>query len=349
MNPIAVVIVNYNTRHHLRACLSTVLSEAPSEVIVVDNASSDGSVEMVRDDYPSVLVQANQRNVGYGAASNQGIASCKAAYVFLLNADTRLQPGALRALSSYLDLHPRAAIVGPRLVELDGSLQASCYPFPTPLHTFLENSSCAVILGRLVRRYVPAVRRLYLRTWPHNAARTVPWLKGAALFVRRNAFEAVGGFDKSFFLYFEDADLCYRLKAVGWEVHFAPVTTVMHAGGASTLQYRGDMAVQLLASTIHFYRRHCSTFRLAEMVVIVKSLMLANWICALFQLKLTRDPGKRSEIAQDISASHKVAFGRWPWHEWRVSSSGTAAPLTVSSPASETTYALPRSHDRSTD
>src|SRR6266571_4238495 len=112
--PMAVVIVNYNTREYLRACLATVLPEVPSEVVVVDNTSSDGSVEMVQAEYPDVALHANKTNVGYGAAANQAIASCTAKYILLLNADTLLKPGALRALSNYLDLRSQVAIVGPR-------------------------------------------------------------------------------------------------------------------------------------------------------------------------------------------------------------------------------------------
>ncbi len=124
--------------------------------------------------------------------------------------------------------------------------------FSTLLDTFLENSTVAVFLGRLIRRYIPGIRRLYWRTWPHDSARIVPWVKGAVLAIRREAFKAVGGFDESFFMYFEDADLCYRMKKAGWEIHFAPVTTIIHVGGASTDQVRTDMAVQLLHSTICF-------------------------------------------------------------------------------------------------
>ena len=126
MTSMAVATVNYNAREHLRASLATVRSEAPSEVVVVDNASSDGSAEMVRDDYPWVVLHTNTTNLGYAAAANQAIASCTADYVLLLNSDTLPQPGALQALSAYLDLHPRVAIVGPRLVNPDGTLQ--CKP-----------------------------------------------------------------------------------------------------------------------------------------------------------------------------------------------------------------------------
>jgi N-acetylglucosaminyl-diphospho-decaprenol L-rhamnosyltransferase len=306
MTPIAIGIVNYNTCEHLRTCLAAVESEAPSQVIVVDNASSDGSAEMVRAHYPWVMLHANKTNLGFGAAANQAIASCTAKYVLLLNSDTLLPTGALQALGAYLDLHPRAAIVGPRLVNPDGTLQASCYPFPTPLHTFLENSTSAILLGRLIRRHVPVLRNSYLRTWPHSSARVVPWVKGAALAIRREAFDAVGGFDESFFMYFEDADLCYRLQAAGWQVHFAPVTTVVHVGGASTVQRRTDMAVQLLASTLRFYQRHSSALRLAGVVVIVRSLMLARIIGDTARLSVTRDTSERARIAEDRAAWQRV-------------------------------------------
>ena len=307
MTPIAVVIVNYNTRDYLRACLSTVFSESPSEVIVVDNASSDGSVEMVHSEFPAVVVQANKTNVGYGAAANQAIASLKAAYVLLLNADTLLQPDALRALSSYLDLHPRAAIVGPRISEPNGKQQTSCHPFPSPLNTLLEIS----ILGQLIH-YIPILRHRYLCTWTHAYARVVPWVGGAALGLRREAFNAVRGFDDSFFMYSEEVDLCYRLTLVGWQVHFAPVATIVHVGGASTAQHRTHMTMQLFASIILFYQRHYSGLRVAEVKMVVKCVMLARLLRDMLHLSITRDGPTRVKLAEDISAWHRVLLGRWP-------------------------------------
>jgi N-acetylglucosaminyl-diphospho-decaprenol L-rhamnosyltransferase len=311
VNPFAVAIVNYNTCEHLRACLATVIAAAPSEVVVVDNASSDDSAAMVETEYPHVVLQVNKTNVGYGAAANQAIACCRAKYVLLLNPDTLLRPDTLVVLNRYLDQNPRAAVVGPRLVEADGTLQASCYPFPTPLDTFLENSTIAVFLGRRIRRYVPGLRNLYLRTWAHDHSRVVPWIKGAVLAIRRIAFDAVGGFDESYFMYFEDADLCYRLNAAGWQMHFTPETTVMHVGGSSTRQCRAEMSVWLLASTLQFYQRHASRLRLAEAVLIIKALMLARWITGTARRYLTRDSAKRAEIAGDAAACRRVLFGHW--------------------------------------
>jgi N-acetylglucosaminyl-diphospho-decaprenol L-rhamnosyltransferase len=311
MGQFAVIIVNYNTRDHLRACLSTVISEAPSEIIVVDNASSDQSAEMVATDYPQVLLQVNKKNLGYGAAANQAVARCHAEYVLLLNADTLLKPGTLQVLKQHLDQHPRVAIVGPRLEDTDGTLQASCYPFPTPLNTFLENNTLAIFLGRKIRRYIPALGSYYLRTWPHTHPRPVPWVKGAVLAARRQAFEAVGGFDESFFMYFEDADLCYRLTLHGWETHFTPAATVVHVGGASTVHRSAEMEIQLLASTLRFYQRHSSRMRHLQVITIVRSIMLARWVSRRLALYVTRDVKARRKITEQLAASRNVIWGYW--------------------------------------
>ncbi len=304
--PVAVVIVNYNTRECLRACLATVRSEAPSEVIVVDNASSDGSVEMVQAEYPDVALHANKTNVGYGAAANQGIASCTAKNILLLNADTLLQPGALRALSNYIDLDSQVAIVGPRLVNPQGTQQPSCHPFPTPLNTLVHMS----ILSQLID-YVPILRNRYHYNSSPIRPGAVPWVHGAALAIRREAFEAVGGFDVSFFMYSEEVDLCYRLHATGWQVHFAPVATVVHVGGASTMQCRAEMEVQVFASTIRFYRRHSSRISRAQVVAIVKGLILARLIRDTLYRCLTREAVTRARLAADMAAWQRVLLGRW--------------------------------------
>jgi N-acetylglucosaminyl-diphospho-decaprenol L-rhamnosyltransferase len=319
VNPFAVAIVNYNTCEHLRACLATVTAELPSEVVVVDNASSDDSAVMVETEYPDVVLQVNKTNVGYGAAANQAIARCRAKYVLLLNPDTLLRPGILVVLDRYFGRNRRAAIVGPRLVEADGTLQASCYPFPTPLNTLLENSTTAVFLGRRIRRYVPGLRSLYLRTWAHNHQRIVPWIKGAVLGIRRRAFETVGGFDHSYFMYFEDADLCYRLTAAGWEIHFTPEATVVHVGGAATRQCSAEMSVRLLASTLRFYETHASRLQFSAATCIIKALVLGRWVGGTARRCLTRDNIKRAAIAADAAAWRNVLFnGQRPDH-WRLS------------------------------
>src|SRR5690349_20849192 len=134
----SIIIVNYNTREHLVRCLESLPPRSHYEVIVVDNGSTDGSVEWVREVRSDVVLVLPEGNVGYGGGANAGIAVSRAPYVLLLNSDTIVSPSAVEALTTYLDTNPRIAVVGPRLRNADGSLQPSCYPFPTPLHIFLE-------------------------------------------------------------------------------------------------------------------------------------------------------------------------------------------------------------------
>lgn len=295
MSSVAVVIVNYNTRDYLRSCLQTVLRERPDEVIVADNGSNDGSAEMVRAEFPQVTVLSDGHNRGYGAAANYTVAACTAETILLLNSDTQLTASAIEELATYLDRRPQVAIVGPRLVSSDGALQQSCYPFPKPLYTLLEEAR----IGRLIR-YIPILRNAYLYTWSHDRLRSVPWLQGSALAIRRRPFEALGGFDESFFMYFEEVDLCYRLRNAGWQIHFNPAATVVHAGGGSTNQYRAPMMVQLFKSTKQFYEQHYAPWR---------TLLFRLVVIALMMVKIGRDrilshfldAGTRPHLEEDIA------------------------------------------------
>ena len=146
---IAVCIINYNTRDLLRECLHSVLAQNTDEIVVVDNASTDHSVEMMKAEFPLIPLIALQKNVGYGAASNRGIETCSSEQIVLLNADTRMKPGSLQTLRYYLEDHPEAAIIGPRILNPDGTLQTSCFHFPTPLHIFLYISGLYRSIPRL--------------------------------------------------------------------------------------------------------------------------------------------------------------------------------------------------------
>jgi len=296
MTAMAVAIVNFNTRDCLRACLASIHAQAAAETIVADNGSTDGSIEMVRSDFPSVELDVEATNRGYGAAANRALARCRSEYVLLLNSDTELDPGALEALTAYLDAHPRVAIVGPRILNSDRTLQPSCFPFPTPLTAFLSETD----LGYFVR-FVPILRLRYLRTWPHDSARVVPWVRGAALAIRRSAFDAIGGFDERFYMYFEEADLCYRAAAARWEVHFTPAASLVHHGGVSTRQYRAAMLAHYYASLFLFYRRHYPASRLRQLRSVIGSVALARLVRDRARLALARAEGTRDRLAADIA------------------------------------------------
>ena len=301
-----VVIVNYNTRGLLRSCLSSVLAEIPAEVIVVDNASTDDSCTVIRNEFPAIPVLRNNENMGYGAAANRAVACCTSPYVLLLNSDTLLQPGTLKELACYLDRNPHVAIAGPKLVGVDRRLQPSCFPFPTPLDILLDASN----LTRLAR-FVPVLKDRYLRSWCHDRSRRVPWVAGAALAIRREAFEAVGGFDESFFMYYEEVDLCYRLTHSGWQIHYTPSAEIIHIGSASTQLHRAEMIVQFYSSLAHFYQRHYSWWRLAQLTLLIKCIVFARLVRDKVLLSATKDLHRRTRLAENITAWRRLLIEEW--------------------------------------
>lgn len=296
MSTIAVVVVNYNTRNYLHACLESAIAEAPAQIVVVDNSSSDGSAEMVQEQFPDVTLIGNRENRGYGAAANQGISACTTDYVLLLNSDTVVRRGALEMLAKHLEQHLRAGLVGPCLVGADGELQPSCFPFPTVLNTFLWHDT----FGWLIQ-YFPLLRDNYARTFPHDRNQAVPWVTGAALAIRREAFEKLGGFNESYFMYSEEVDLCFRLYQAGWETHFTPTATIAHVGGASTSQRRSEMAVQRFTSHMEFARQHYSTVRFWALVAVVKTIAVMKLI-GTYALYLTaRDDSRRKPVLENLA------------------------------------------------
>lgn len=306
MTGMAVVVVNFNTRELLRNCLASVLLEEPAEVVVVDNGSADDSRALVRNGFPGVLLISEPRNPGFGAAANRGVAACGAPYVLLLNADTRLEPGALRALTGELDRHPKAAVVGPRLLETDGRPQSSWFPEPTPFNLLALNT----FLNRLVR-VTPGLARRFRPVWGRDVpAGTVPWLKGAALALRREAFQAIGGFDESFFLYAEDVDLCFRLRNAGWEVRFTPAAQVVHVEGASTRQVRAEAMVLFFDSLARLYRRYYPPSWRARLRRVVALILLERLVRDTLKQAFTRDPDRRRALAADARLWHGLLTGR---------------------------------------
>ncbi|MGE0464800.1 MAG: glycosyltransferase family 2 protein, partial [Vicinamibacterales bacterium] len=249
---VSVVIVSWNTRELLRACLRSMRQAARElndslEVVVVDNASHDGSVEMVREEFPEVDVVGNTSNVGFAAANNQGIPRTRGQYVLLLNPDTEGTPGFLATLVGYLDAHPEVGAVGPRVRGSQGELQVSCYPLPT--------------VGREMWRLLHLDRIRAFGTYPATlfdaaAPQRVEAILGACLLVRRAALEGTGLLDEQFFIYTEEIDLCRRLQDQGWQLYWVPGAAIVHHGGASTSQVGRPMFVELYRSKVQYFRKH---------------------------------------------------------------------------------------------
>jgi len=306
MSAMAVAVVNYNTRAHLRACLASAFEAGAARVVVADNGSTDGSIEMVAADFPRAMLVVDASNPGYGGAANAAIACCDTDYVLLLNSDTVLRRGSLDALQAYLTAHPCAAIVGPRLVNADGTLQRSMHQFPTPLVTLLEYSWVGWAAG-----LVPTLRTVYVAADSHARARVVPWVTGAALAIRKSAFDSVGGFDRSYFMYYEEVDLAYRLRRAGWETHFAPVTDVTHVGGASTGQQRGVMFAEQMAAALRFSERHHSPGAARRTWWALQFSLWSRLASDTMRYHLTRDGVRRQRLAEDITTVRGILRGPW--------------------------------------
>jgi N-acetylglucosaminyl-diphospho-decaprenol L-rhamnosyltransferase len=304
----AVVVVSFNTREVLGRCLESVIAAAPEETVVVDNGSSDGSAALVRTRFPSVRLIVSDENLGYGGAANRGIAACSAPGVLLLNSDTVIAPDALGALGGYLAEQPRTAVVGPKLVNPDGSLQRSAYAYPSAHDILLGESGM-----HLVVRRIPLLREVPYRTWSHTAERRVPWVLGAALAIRRRPFESVGCFDAAYFMYGEELDLCRRLEREGFETHFAPVTTVVHLGGASTGKRAAAMRRELLLSRRRYLLRHESPRSAARVLGVMRAIVAARLVRDVITLLVARDPARRSRLRDSVASWRDVLTERALW------------------------------------
>ena len=249
---VSIVIVSYNTREFLRACLASLSDHYPgllSNVTVVDNASTDGTVESVVDEFPRVGLVTNEVNLGYAKAVNQGIRASETPYVLVLNPDIEVSKGSIENLLAFMESHADAGIAGSRLVYPDGTLQASCRTFYTLPVVLLRRT----FLGRLFPN-AGAVREHLMLDWDHASNRTVDWVIGASMMVRREAFEKVGGMDERFFLYLEDVDWCSRMQKHGYRVYYVADAEMKHhhrRESAGLLPDRKFMAH--LLSTFRYY------------------------------------------------------------------------------------------------
>ena len=240
-----ILIVSWNTRDLLRDCLHSLQPFAHPEwdVLVVDNASTDDSVAMVRSEYPAARLIENAVNVGYARANNQGLRTSTAPYALLLNSDTRATPKAIHGLLAFMETHPEAGAVCPRLLRPDGTAQPFAFGGdPTP----------AYLLRRGVLRLLA---RRHLHDWATTHTQSVDWVSGACLLARRAAFEQAGMLDENFFMYFEDNDWCLRLRRAGWKNYYHPAEVIVHLGGQS-LARNPQAQLSYEASLRYFYHKH---------------------------------------------------------------------------------------------
>ena len=233
---VSIVVVSFNTRDLLRECLKSLERECAGlrcEVFVVDNNSRDGSADMVEQEFPAVKLTRSTVNLGFAAANNRALPLARGRYIVLLNSDAFFQPGALQLSVSHMDAEREVGLGGARLVGRDGSWQPSARLFPSLLNDFLTFTG-------LSARF-PASRFFgrFDRTWANpSEPADVDWVPGAFSIIRREVFEQLGYFDEAFFLYYEEVDLCRRIKAAGYRIRYWPDLVVTHCG--ETLQNRPD-------------------------------------------------------------------------------------------------------------
>ena len=286
---VSVVIVNWNTCNALKNCLLSVFEHQSAlklEVIVVDNASQDNSVAMVKSDFPNVLLIVNSENKGFAAANNQGIAVAKGRYVLLLNSDTIILNNAVAKTVCFADSQPEAAVVGCRILNPDRSLQPSCFMFPSVLNMLLS----AFYLYKLFPRN-RFFGRERMSWWKRNDVREVDVVTGCFMLVRHQAIKQVGAMDERFFVYGEETDLCYRFKKIGWKIMFTPSAEIIHLSGQSTKQMAPQMTLQLRASILQFIKKHRSRLEYSlacALVWLFFALRTPLWF-AKFAIKHTDD------------------------------------------------------------
>jgi GT2 family glycosyltransferase len=272
---LSIIIVNWNTRDITRNCLRSVgehLSGMAYEVIVVDNASSDGSVEMIGAEFPDVRLIANDANLGFGRANNQAMRVARGEFFFLLNSDTVIFDEAIQRLVNFIATDAAIGIAGGKLLFEDRTLQSSCSRFPSIRTALLEDLMLYKFLPRRLQGEL-----LLGGYWPHDRARDVDAVWGAAMLVRREVFAQTGGFDERIFMYGEDLEWCMRVRDCGWRIAFTPAAAIVHLNHKSAEKKYGDERIDLCHKRAYeIYRRRAG---LAAMAV----LMLIKTIGALLR------------------------------------------------------------------
>jgi GT2 family glycosyltransferase len=304
---VSIIVVNWNTCTLLLGCLKSIhnatvanhgqrLSSECSElfeVIVVDNASIDGSPTEVASQFPWVKLVVNEENVGFARANNLGIRLATGQYILLLNSDTIINPSTLPTLVGFMDGRLQLGACGPRLLNSDGSLQHACHPMLTPGREFWR----LLFLERIYPRTTYPLAR-----WSTTQPRQVEAIKGACLLLRRSALDQVGLLDEDYFMYTEEVDLCHRLARSGWELWYVPQAVVTHFGGASSSQMAETMYVQLYRSKLQFYRKFGGErrARLAKLLYLVA--YAPRWLVAAGMAGLRPEYAARARTYRHLLA-----------------------------------------------
>ena len=273
---LSIIIVTYNSAAVIAPCLRSIASQGKDlnvETLVVDNASTDDTTNLIHREFPWANLIAGDINIGFAAANNVGFKAARGRHFFVLNPDTETHPGALQHLLRYADTHQKAGMIAPRVINTDGSLQHSTFQFPDFRQAFYG------FFERLVPIDSVANGRYPLEAYSNE--REVEHILGAAIFVQRALWEQIGGMDEGYALYFEETDWCYRARKAGWELRYIPTATIMHHGAHSTSTAPELSSVMFAHSQARFYRNNLGllNYVLLKMVAIIGIL---SWLTRSF-------------------------------------------------------------------
>lgn len=309
---VAVVIVNWNTRDLLRDCLASIVRETRNtshQIFVVDNASSDGSASMCRNEFPQVKLIANDINRGFAAANNLAMRVAPGRYVLLLNPDTVVLDNAIGRCVDYADHHPDIGVLGCKVLERDGQLQRTGFSFPSPWTLFLTLSGLCHLFPRSSIFSKPQ-----LGWWDRGNTADIDVISGMFMLVRREALQVVGLMDERYFIYAEEADWCFRFARAGWRRVFYPDARIIHVdgGGKSTSQVNVKMLVQLQKSLMIYFRKNLGLgpWAIAKLMFLISNAARSlGWFVTSF---FTRSPIARSKAAAATAAFRFHLFGMTP-------------------------------------
>ncbi len=299
---LSIIIVNWNTKALLLECLNSLSNQQSiyqTEIIVVDNASTDGSTEAVTAHYPHLKLIKNNFNMGFGRANNIGIKNSLGRYVCLLNSDARVLPNCFNYLIEFMDKNETVGISGPKTLSPDLSIQDTCRNFPSLWNTL----SCALYLDKILSKY-DFFSAEHMFFFDHNTIRKVDGLAGCCLTIRRNALDQVGLFDEQFFIYFEETDLCKRFRNAGWDIIFFPDAVIIHHHAASASRDPIRFNTEQIKSQMQYWKKHHSKIAVTVFLFILlihHSLrLILRSISYIFAI-----PAKRVQITDQLSKHYR--------------------------------------------
>jgi N-acetylglucosaminyl-diphospho-decaprenol L-rhamnosyltransferase len=256
---LSIIIVNYNGIVFLEECLNSILQFVDFgvyEVIIIDNSSTDNSVSLIKNKFPSFNLICSPVNLGFGKANNLAVKHSHGEHLLFLNTDTILSESTPKILSDYLHQHQDIGAVSPRITFKDGSYQLSCGKLPNLAIEFIDK-----IRYGLDQRWHHVFGGLYNKQY--STVKEMGWLTGACLMMRRDVFEQLGGFDEAFFMYFEDKDICKRVYEAGWKVVYYPETSLIHLLGGSSSSVQKSVNTYYRDSQLYYYQKHLGKFQTA--------------------------------------------------------------------------------------